>query len=317
MIISVVIPCYNVERHIEEVIRNIPDDVSYIIAVNDCSKDATACRLKQLQEGNHKIIIINHEVNQGVGGAMLTGFSRSIELGCDITIKVDGDNQMDLSHIPQLIKPIRDGRADFTKGNRFRDFQALKNMPAIRRFGNLGLSFFIKAASGYWNIFDPTNGFFAIHNETLKHINFSKIHKRYFFESSFLIESYYANAVIQEIPMKARYADEISGLSVRRTLFEFPPKLIWAFIRRIILKYYLFDFNIASIYILFGMPLFWFGVIFGGVNYLHYARSHVPAPTGTVVIPTLLIVLGFQLLLSAVNYDINNYPRKINGINHN
>jgi len=316
MIISVVIPCYNVARHIGDVVRHMPEEVSYIIAVDDCSSDDTAVLLQQLQKTNPKLIPLRHEMNQGVGGAMLTGFQKSMELNSDITIKVDGDNQMDLSLIPHLVKPIKDGRADFTKGNRFRDFSALKNMPAVRRIGNLGLSFCIKAASGYWNIFDPTNGFIALSNETLKNINTTKIHKRYFFESSLLIESYYANAVIQEIPMKARYGDEISGLSVRKTLFEFPPKLLWAFIRRIFLKYYLFDFNIASVYLLFGMPLFWAGVIYGGVNYIKYGSSHVPAPTGTVVIPTLLIVLGFQLLLSAVNYDINNYPKRMNGANH-
>jgi dolichol-phosphate mannosyltransferase len=116
--------------------------------------------------------------------------------------------------------------------------------------------------------------------------------------------------VILEVPMKAQYAGEESHLSVTKTLFEFPPKLFYAFIRRIILKYFLFDFNIASLYILFGFPVFLFGALYGIVNYVKYASSHVPAPTGTVVIPTLLIILGFQLLLSAANYDVNNYPTR-------
>ena len=144
-------------------------------------------------------------------------------------------------------------------------------MPAFRRFGNLGLSFLIKAASGYWNVFDPTNGFIAIHKEVLNAINFNKIHKRYFFESSLLIELYYANAVIVEAPMKAQYAGEESHLSVTKTLFEFPPKLFIAFVRRIILKYFLFDFNIASLYILFGLPLFLFGFFYGMINFIKYA----------------------------------------------
>ena len=190
-------------------------------------------------------------------------------------------------------------------------------MPAFRRFGNLGFSFLIKAASGYWNVFDPTNGFIAINKIALLNLNLNKIHKRYFFESSMLIELYYANAVICEVPMKAQYGDEISGLSVSRTLFEFPPKLTYAFIRRIVLKYFLFDFNIASLYILFGFPLFIFGMVYGITNYIKYASSHTPAPTGTVVIPTLLIILGFQLLLSAANYDIGNYPKKSNSYGEN
>lgn len=310
MTISVVIPCYNVSRHIEDVIKKLPVQVSWIIAVNDCSKDDTEKVLLKIQQQNNRVIFINHETNQGVGGAMLTGFKRSLELNSDVTIKIDGDDQMDSSFIPELIKPIIEGNADYTKGNRFRDFKALRKMPLIRRVGNLGLSFCIKVASGYWNIFDPNNGFVAISNEMLKRINMDKLHKRYFFESSMLIELYHNDAVILEIPMKARYGDEKSSLSVTRALFGFPPKLLKGFIRRIILKYFLFDFNIASLYLLFGVPFFIIGVIYGVINFIKYASSNLPAPTGTVVIPTLLIILGFQLLLSAISYDTTNYPKR-------
>ena len=238
MIISVIIPCYNVSKHIEGVICKIPDDVTYIIAVNDCSTDETHDILSRLLQQNKRLIYVQHQMNQGVGGAMLTGFQKALDLESDITIKMDGDGQMDHANIHKLIRPIKTGVADFSKGNRFRDFKALKNMPAFRRLGNLGLSFLIKAASGYWNVFDPTNGFVAIHKDTLNAINFSRIHKRYFFESSLLIELYYSNAVVIEVPMKAQYADEKSNLSISKSLFEFPPKLLYAFIRRIILKYF-------------------------------------------------------------------------------
>jgi len=310
MIISVVIPCYNVSRHIEGVIRNLPANIAYIITVNDCSSDETECILTKLQKENKKIIYIRHEINQGVGGAMLTGFNKSIDLNSDITIKMDGDDQMDPSYIPALIKPLVENNADFTKGNRFRDFKALKNMPVLRRIGNLGLSFLIKAASGYWNIFDPANGFTAIRNETLRNINFARIHKRYFFETSMLIELYHADAVVQDIPMKARYGDEVSGLSKRKVLLQFPPKLFAAFCRRVLMKYFLYEFNIASLYMLVGFPLVILGGVYGLINFFKYTSIHTGAPTGTVVIPTLLIILGFQLLLSAANYDVSNYPKK-------
>jgi dolichol-phosphate mannosyltransferase len=313
VIITVIIPCYNVSRHINDVINQLPAEVTWIIAVNDCSKDDSREKITDLMKKNEKIILINHETNQGVGGAMITGFKKSIELNSDITIKMDGDNQMDSSYIPNLIKPLIENKADYAKGNRFRDFKALKQMPIIRRVGNLALSFFIKAASGYWNIFDPNNGFIAISNETLKIININKIHKRYFFESSMLIELYHADAIIQEIPMKARYGDETSHLSLTRTLFGFPPKLLKAFIRRIILKYFLYDFNIASVYLLVGIPFFILGTVHGITNYIRYSKAHIAAPTGTVVIPTLLIILGFQLVLSAISYDISNFPKRVNG----
>jgi dolichol-phosphate mannosyltransferase len=310
MIVSVVIPCYNVAKHIENVISKIPDDITYIIAVNDCSTDETYNILSCIAGKNKRVVCVHHELNQGVGGAMISGFQKAMELNSDIAIKMDGDGQMDHSNIQRLIKPVKDGVADFSKGNRFRDFKALKSMPAFRRLGNLGLSFLIKAASGYWNVFDPTNGFIAISKETLSAINFNKIHKRYFFESSLLIELYYADAVVVEIPMKAQYADERSNLSISSTLFEFPPKLFYAFMRRVVLKYFLFDFNIASLYILFGLPVFLIGAVYGIVKYIKYASHNAPAPTGTVVIPTLLIILGFQLLLSAANYDVANYPKR-------
>lgn len=310
MLISVVIPCYNVSMHIAKVISGIPDNISWIIAVNDCSTDDTDNILTQLQETNDKLIYLKHEKNQGVGGAMITGFKKSIALNCDITIKMDGDNQMDSAYIPLLIKPLLENRADFTKGNRFRDFSALRRMPIIRRIGNLGLSFMIKAASGYWNIYDPSNGYIAIKNDTLKIVPMDKLHNRFFFETSLLLELYYTNAVIEEIPMQAQYGNEESNLSIIKTLFEFPSKLFFAFIKRMLLKYFLFEFNMASVYILFGVPLFSCGTILGIKNYIMYANVNTPAPTGTVVIPTLLIILGFQLLLSAINYDITNYPRK-------
>ena len=310
MVISVVIPCYNVSAHIEEVIRNLPDNITWIIAVNDCSKDDTEAILLRLKQENEKIIYIRHSVNLGVGGAVMSGYQKSLELNADITIKMDGDGQMDAAYIPSLIKPLIHDKADFTKGNRFRDLKALRAMPISRRIGNMGLSFIIKAASGYWNIFDPTNGYTAIKNDTLKSIDFDSIHKRYYFETSMINELYYANAVIVDIPMKARYGDEVSGLSRTKTLFEFPPKLLVAFIKRIILKYFLYDFNIASVYLICGIPMFVYGIIFGLASYYKYINSHLAAPTGTIMIPTLLIILGFQLLLSVVSFDITNYPKR-------
>ena len=310
MIVSVVIPCYNVAVHIEDVIRNLPASINWIIVVNDCSKDDTETILLRLKQENEKIIHIRHEVNQGVGGAMLSGYKKSLELKSDFTIKMDGDGQMDAEYIPVLLKPLVEDKADFTKGNRFRDLKALRAMPISRRIGNMGLSFIIKAASGYWNIFDPTNGYTAIRNDILKIIDFDSVHKRYFFETSMINELYYANAVIMDIPMKARYGDEVSGLSRTKTLFEFPPKLFVAFLKRVILKYFLYDFNIASLYLMIGVPFFVGGAVFGWINFEKYALSSIPAPTGTVIFPTLFIMLGFQLLLAAISYDITNYPKR-------
>ena len=308
--ICVVIPCYNVSKHIEGVINGIPQEISFIVAVNDKSTDNTFSILEQLAETNSKIYIVHHQTNQGVGGAMISGYKKSLELGADITIKMDGDGQMESENIGKLIQPLIEGKADFSKGNRFRDLRALQAMPPVRRIGNLGLSFLIKAASGYWNIFDATNGFTAIKNETLALVNFNKLHKRYYFETSMIAELYFCNAVIFDVPMKAKYGDEVSGLSSTKTLFEFPPKLLVTFLRRILLKYFLFDFNVGTLYLITGIPIFLYGFIFGLLKYEEYDKLGIGAPTGTVILPTLLIILGFQLLLAGLAFDVNNYPKK-------
>lgn len=308
--IAVVIPCYNVSKHIEAVVNDLPNDISYIITVNDCSADNTLSVLENLAKLNTKLQVVNHLVNQGVGGAMISGYKKSLELGSDITIKMDGDGQMTAANIPKLIRPLIEGKADFTKGNRFRDLKALKSMPLVRRIGNLGLSFLIKAASGYWNIFDPTNGFTAIKNEVLSEVNFDKLHKRYYFETSMIAELYFSNAVILDVPMKAFYGDEVSGLSSTQSLFEFPPKLFVTFLRRIVLKYFLIDFNLGSLYLLTGIPMFLYGIIFGLIKFEQYDKLGVGAPTGTVILPTLFIILGFQVLLAGLAFDVNNYPKR-------
>lgn len=308
--ISVVIPCYKVEAHIEGVVSHLPALIDHIILVNDCSPDATQSVLEKIAAGNPKVHVVTHSVNQGVGGAMISGYRKSLELGAAVTIKMDGDGQMDPGHIPKLIQPLLDGRADFTKGNRFRDFKALQAMPAVRRIGNLGLSFMTKAASGYWNIFDPTNGYTAINKELLSAIDFNNLSKRYYFETSLIAELYLRSAVIIDVPMKANYGGEVSGLSSAKSLFEFPPRLFVTFLRRILLKYFLYDFNIGSLYLLTGVPLFLYGLIFGLIKFKEYAEVGIGAPTGTVILPTLLIILGFQLLLAGLAFDINNYPKR-------
>ncbi len=312
MKIFVVIPCFNVAHSVRNVVTNLPDFIKTIILVNDFSKDSTFDVLESIRKNNTKVIVINHPENKGVGGAMKTGFERAVELGAEIVVKIDGDGQMNPENIEALITPLIEGKAQYTKGNRFFDFIALRKMPVARRIGNLGLSFLIKGASGYWNIFDPTNGFIAIHTNTLKKIALNRIDDRFFFESSMLIELYYTNALVKDIPMEAIYNNEKSNLSLSHSFITFPSKLFFAFIRRIILKYFLYDFNVGSVYLIFGCILFFTGIVFGISDFYKYTSLKMAAPTGTVVIPTLLIILGFQLLLSALNYDIQNYPKQKN-----
>jgi len=308
--IAIIIPAYKVERTIESVIAGLPTYIKHIIVVDDASPDSTFNLITALSKNDIRLTLIRHSQNQGVGGTMISGFKKALELGAQIVVKIDGDDQMDASQIPALITPLIQGKADYTKGNRFRDFASLQKMPFIRRIGNLGLSFLTKAATGYWNIFDPTNGFFAIRAEVLQQLPLEKIDKRYFFETSMLANLYLLNAYVLDVSIPARYGNEKSHLSIRRTLFEFPYKLLITFLRRVLLKYYIYDFSILSLYLITAFPLLVFGLTFGSIKWIQYAQIGVPAPTGTVMLPTLCVILGIQIMLSAIEIDMKATPKQ-------
>lgn len=299
--IAVAIPCYKVEQHLEQVVSGLPPLIDIILLVDDCSPDGTPALVDRLADGS-RIVAIHHPQNKGVGGAMKTAFRKAMEMEADVVVKLDGDGQMDASYIAPLVEALEG--ADFAKGNRLFNRQMLRRMPAIRRIGNMGVGFMVKAASGYWNVSDPVNGFFAIRTKTLRQMDLNRVADRYFFESSMLIEMHYTGARISEVNMPAIYGDEHSNLSVGKTFVSFPPRLIAAWLRRLHLSYFVYDFNICSLYILVGLPSFLFGLIFGLCEWIHYASISSPSPTGTIMVAVLTFILGFQMLLAAAQYDI-------------
>lgn len=308
MNISVVIPAYKVKKYIQEVITTLPDLVTNIIVIDDkCPQNSGEYVLSLHIE---KVTVLFHEKNQGVGGSVLSGYKKALELGSDIVVKVDGDGQMDPSLMKQLIQPISDGLADYTKGNRFKDFKALKSMPKIRLFGNSVLSFLVKMASGYWNVMDPTNGYTAIHKRALEGINFDKLSKRYFFESDMLIHLNIENMVVKDIAIPAKYGDEESSLSIKKVLYHFPIKILLGLSKRIFYKYYIYDFNMASIYLFLGLPMVVFGGFFGIVKWIQAVADGIETSAGTVMLSVLPIILGVQFLLQAIQIDMSNMPRK-------
>jgi glycosyltransferase involved in cell wall biosynthesis len=308
--IAAVIPAYRVEREIESVLHRLPSYLKYIIVVDDASPDHTGDLVAALAKRDRRLVLLRHAQNRGVGGAMVSGFRKALELGARIVVKIDGDGQMDIDNLPDLLTPLILGRADYTKGNRFRDFAALRQMPWIRRVGNLGLGFLTKAATGYWNLFDPTNGFLAIRAETLALLPLDHIDPTYYFETSMLANLYMLGAVVEDVPMPAHYQGQVSSLLIHRILLEFPFKLFNTFLRRAVLKNFVYDFSMASIYLLTGLPLLLFGLIFGSYKWIQYTSLGIPAPTGTVILPTLSVLLGIQLLLSAIESDLHSIPRQ-------
>lgn len=308
MKISVVIPSYKVSKYILEVINSMPNFVDHIIIIDDkCPQNSG--KIAETSDDN-RVIVCYHEVNQGVGGAVVTGYKKALELNSDIVIKVDGDGQMDVSYMQKLIQPIIDKKADYTKGNRFTDFKALRQMPKIRLFGNSGLSFLVKVASGYWNMMDPTNGYTAINKNSLKNLDLNGIAKRYFFESDMLINLNIENAVVYDVSIPAKYGDEESSLGIAKTLFGFPPKLFKGLCKRIFLKYFVYDFNMLSLYLILGIPMFLFGMIWGCLKWIEAILNSTSTSTGTVMLSVLPIILGTQFLLQAIQIDMNNIPKK-------
>lgn len=304
-----VIPCFKVRDKILQVIRKIPPLFDTIICVDDACPDRSGDFIRS-NNYDSRVIILYHKKNQGVGGAVKTGYQHSIKIGAKVVVKIDGDGQMNPEIAHFFVDPILSREVDYTKGNRYYNVRFLRSMPRFRLFGNGILSFMTKFSTGYWNIFDPTNGYTAISIECLNFLPFEKIANRYFFESDMLFRLKLIKAAVRDIPMKAVYADEISNLKIGRIALPFLLGNMQNFFKRLIYEYYLRDFNIASILLFLGLPLFSGGIVFGFYEWSLSIISGVPATAGTVMVAALPILSGLQMLLSVINYDIYAVPLK-------
>jgi glycosyltransferase involved in cell wall biosynthesis len=306
--LAVVIPCYRVTAHVIDVIGRIGPDVSMIFAIDDACPDGSGEHiLKNINDP--RVQVLFHDGNKGVGGAVMTGYRAAMEAGADVIVKVDGDGQMDPALISAIARPVIDGRADYAKGNRFHSIWNVRQMPKVRLFGNAALSFITKLSSGYWSVFDPTNGFTAVHSEALRRIEFSNISERYFFESDMLINLGNARAVVYDVPMAAHYGDEQSNLKVGQVIGQFFRKNVKELCKRILYTYFMRDFSLASAQLLMGGMFLLFGSIFGAWGWYQSVSTGATASTGTVMIAVLPIILGFQLLLSFLGFDMTNEPK--------
>jgi len=307
--IAVVIPCYRVKDHILGVIDGIPGFVDVIFIVDDACPDESGGFVQE-STSDMRIRIVKHDKNQGVGGAVITGYKEALEYGADIVVKLDGDGQMNPKLMASLIKPIVFGRADYTKGNRFFDLETLKSMPTSRIFGNAVLSFMNKLSTGYWDIFDPTNGYTAISAKLIQQIPWQKVSKRYFFESDVLFRLNTYRAAVIDVPMPAQYGDEISNLRISRIIGEFIYKHKRNTFKRVFYNYFLRDFSVATLNLLLGFLFVFGGTVFGLWSWYISASTGVPQTAGTVMLAALPIILGLQLLLSFLAYDVANIPNK-------
>jgi dolichol-phosphate mannosyltransferase len=306
--LAVVIPCYKVKDHILDVIAQIGPEVAMIFAVDDKCPEGSG-KFVEASIRDPRVKVIYNAENKGVGGAVMTGYRAALEAGADVVVKVDGDGQMDPALIPDIARPVLMGRADYAKGNRFHSVWNVRTMPGIRLFGNAALSFLTKLSSGYWSLFDPTNGYTAIHAEALRQLEFANISERYFFESDMLINLGNIRAVVQDVPMKAVYGDETSNLKIRNIIGQFLRKNVKELMKRVLYTYFLRDFSLASAQLMFGLLFFSFGTLFGFWGWYQSISTGSPASTGTVMLAVLPVILGFQLLLSFFGFDMANEPK--------
>ena len=303
----VVIPAYRAAGTILSVISGIGPEIERIVVVDDGCPDGTGVAASKC--GDPRVVVLMHDANQGVGGAFLTGMRYAIQNGADIIIKVDADGQMNPGQVPALIHPIASGHADYVKGDRFFFLTDAASMPPVRRFGNLALSFLAKLSTGYWTIMDPTNGFFAIHARVAELLDDERIARRFFFETDLLFHLGLIRAKVVEFPMRASYGNEVSNLRVSRQLAPFLAGHLRNTVRRILYRYFFRDFSLASLQLVAGTGLFLFGLAFGLYHWWAAPPDQL-VPTGTIMIAALTFLIGFQLVLSFLNYDISASPRE-------
>jgi dolichol-phosphate mannosyltransferase len=307
--VAVVIPSYRVTKHILAVLAAIGPEVSRIYVIDDKCPDGSG-QLVSDQCRDPRVVVLEHSENQGVGGAVMTGYQAAIADGADVIVKVDGDGQMDPALIPNFIGPILAGEADYTKGNRFFFLEEIGNMPWLRLFGNAVLSLMTKLSSGYWDLFDPTNGYTAIHRDVARHLPFQKISRRYFFETDMLFRLNTLRAVVVDVPMDAVYGEEESNLKISKIVIEFLAKHAINFCKRLFYNYYLRNMSLASLELPLGIGLITLGSTYGIAHWIMSERLGVATPAGTVMLAALPVLMGTQLILAFLAYDIASLPSR-------
>ena len=306
--VGVVIPCYRERDRVLDVIACIGDEVERIYVVDDHCPDRTGDHV-QRECDDPRVTVLRHDVRQGVGGATVTGYRRALEDECELIVKLDGDGQMDPAMIPRLLAPIRNGQADYSKGNRFYRLEDLAEMPRLRLVGNGALSLLTKLSTGYWDLFDPTNGFTAIHARVARALPLHKLSRGFFFESDMLFRLATIRAVVQDVPMASSYGGR-SSLRISRVVGSFLVKHVANTFKRVFYGYFLRSFNIATVELVLGWALVAFGTTVGVREWSRSIREGIDASSGTVMLAALPSILGVQLLLAFQSYDMQHQPRR-------
>lgn len=316
--IAVVVPCFNEETQIGKVVETMPDLVDCIVIVDDQSRDRTIERVRELQTKHTRVELICHEVNQGVGGSIATGYEYARDHGFDVAVVMAGDAQMDPADLPGLLDPIIDDVADYSKGNRLITGEAFHKIPKIRYFGNAGLSLLTKVASGYWNVADSQTGYTAINRRALEAINWQSMYKRYGQPNDVLVKLNVAGMRVVDVPVAPVYdVGERSGIKIHKVIFTIGWLLVKLFFWRLKEKYVIRNFHPLVFFYAFGMFMSLVSVVlFLRMCTLWLASGSVPEVT--LIALLFAVGTGFNSICFAMWFDyqenrvlsISMIPRK-------
>lgn len=300
------VPAYNEAAHVGGVVRTMPPFVDTIIVIDDASADDTSGRA--LEPADERVVLVRHDKNQGLGASLVDAHTRALELGGDIMVVMAGDGQMDPDYLPALLEPLLSQGYDFAKGNRFFGAGSWRGMPRHRVFGNIVLTFLTKAATGYWDMFDPQNGYTAITRHASERIDWRGIARDYSFENDVLAALGLLRARIKDVDIPAVYGEEISDIRLTSVVPSLLRTLRRAFWRRIWLQYVVRSFSPVALFLLTGLVSLAWSVVFGAWV-VAQRMSGVTPTTATVMMTVVPLSMSFVLLLSAFLLDIMNSPR--------
>jgi glycosyltransferase involved in cell wall biosynthesis len=314
--LAVVIPSFRAAATIGAVLRSIGPEVHHVYVVDDGCPESTGDRaLREISDP--RVVLLRNPRNLGVGGAMKRGYARALADGAEIVVKLDADGQMDPRHIRRLIAPIVEGAADYSKGNRFAPGRlmpsgtsprALKAMPPARRAGNMAFSVLHRAATGYWRIGDPANGYTAVHARALERMGLEALADCFFFETDMLFRLNLIDAVVADVALPACYPGSGSSLSLRRVAPRFAVMTASRLIRRLRFKYFAGRWNFGSVKLAAALAMICAAGVLAGWQWLDVPGSRSGSERGTAPIACLL--LGLAFLAAAGFYDARTTARE-------
>ena len=300
--VAVVVPAHDEERLIAETIRSIPDFVDRVYVVDDKSKDGTIAAVRALADP--KVVLIEHESNLGVGGAIVTGYKQARDDGLDVTAVMAADAQMDPGDLEKLVSPVARGEVDYAKANRLFTGQAWDVIPRYRYLGNAVLSMLTKIASGYWHVADSQSGYTAISLEYLQLLDLDRIYKRYGFPNDMLVHLNVVNARVRDYPSRPIYGvGERSGIRLRKVVPTISWLLFKGFWWRLREKYVIRDFHPLVFFYTLGGLMTAVGFVLGVIVACSRIFWGNEITTATVVLVALLLVSGTQFMLFAMWFD--------------